>query len=93
MGRPPPRGSAAGPDDDREAHHRRHAGQHGSHVLTPARSKITVRVVADDRLPGNGQKQPVACVCAVCGTTKNATVPPACHGIPMDQAQDRAGPM
>ena len=55
-------------------------------ALTLSGSKITLRVVGDDRVPGNGQKQPVAYVCAVCGKTKNATVPPVCHGIPMDRA-------
>ena len=42
-------------------------------ALTLSGSKITLRVVGDDRVPGNGQKQPVAYVCAVCGKTKNAT--------------------
>jgi len=64
----------------------------GGRVLTLSGSKITLRVVGDDRVPGNGQKQPVVYVCAVCGTTKKATVPPVCHGIPMDRAYEPGSP-
>jgi hypothetical protein len=42
--------------------------------------------MADDRVPGNGEKKAVTYECLVCGKTRIATHPPICHGVPMERA-------
>jgi hypothetical protein len=55
-------------------------------LLTSVVRSLTLSSMADDRVPGNGEKKAVTYECLVCGKTRIATHPPICHGVPMERA-------